>query len=201
MVKIYIFIFSLSLVASIQSESISRKELSILRENCLKTYKEKKYSEAIPLLEKYLSFREEIKFKTLLAKSILFRTDLVAPKEEDEIFIRDEKIHTAIENYKKSARVFSEVIPYLEKVTPNDKSIGELYFLWALSEQFSNEREKAIPLYKKSALLKKDLAALAFYNIGSIYEFLGQKKDSEIYFSKYNQASVDKKEEIREESR
>lgn len=185
MVKTYIFIFSFLLANSVLPESISRKNLNALKENCLKTYSEKKYKEAIPLLEKYISFQDEVRFKILLAKSILFQADLIEPKEKDEIFIRQERIHTILAHYKKAAKIFAEATLYIEKTTPKDKSLGDLYFLWALSEQFSNEREKAIGLYKKSALLKKDLAQVANYNIGAIYDSLGQTKESEIYFSKY----------------
>ncbi|MBK7057818.1 MAG: hypothetical protein IPH52_22750 [Leptospiraceae bacterium] len=43
----------------------------------------------------------------------------------------------------------------MERVTPKDKALANLYFLWALSEQFSEDKERAISLYKKSASLKK----------------------------------------------
>ena len=186
MARIFIYIFSLFAATGIFPDSISKKELKILKQNCLDTYGQKKYPESIPLLEKYLSFRDEVQFKIYLAKSILFRKDLPEPKEEDEIFLREEKIHKVIENYKKSERVFSEVVPYLEKVTPKDKTISSLYFLWALSNQFSENKEKAISLYKKAALLNPELNDAANYNIAVLYEDLGQIKDSQIYFQKTN---------------
>lgn len=184
MARIFIYIFSLFAATGILPDSISKKELKILKLNCIDTYGQKKYPESIPLLEKYLSFRDEVQFKIYLAKSILFRKDLPEPKEEDEIFLREEKIHKVIENYKKSERVFSEVVPYLEKVTPKDKTISSLYFLWALSNQFSENKEKAISLYKKAALLNPELNDAANYNIAALYEDLGQIKDSQIYFQK-----------------
>lgn len=184
MARIFIYIFSLLAATGIFPDSISKKELKILKLNCIDTYGQKKYPESIPLLEKYLSFRDEVQFKIYLAKSILFRKDLPEPKEEDEIFLREEKIHKVIENYKKSERVFSEVVPYLENVTPKDKTISSLYFLWALSNQFSENKEKAISLYKKAALLNPELNDAANYNIAALYEDLGQIKDSQIYFQK-----------------
>ena len=186
MARIFIYIFSLFAATGIFPDSISKKELKILKQNCIDTYGQKKYPESIPLLEKYLSFRDEVQFKIYLAKSILFRKDLPEPKEEDEIFLREEKIHKVIENYKKAERVFSEVVPYLERVTPKDKNIPSLYFLWALSNQFSENKEKAISLYKKAALLNPELNDAANYNIAALYEDLGQIKDSQIYFQKKN---------------
>jgi hypothetical protein len=100
MARIFIYIFSLLAATGIFPDSISKKELKILKLNCIDTYGQKKYPESIPLLEKYLSFRDEVQFKIYLAKSILFRKDLPEPKEEDEIFLREEKIHKVIENYK-----------------------------------------------------------------------------------------------------
>ena len=184
MAKIFIYIFSLLAATCIFPDSISQKELKILKQNCIDTYKQKKYPESIPLLEKYLSFRDEVQFKIYLAKSILFRKDLPEPKEEDEIFSREEKIHTIIENYKKAEKVFSEVVPYLERVTPKDKNISSLYFLWALSNQFSENKEKAISLYKKAALLNPEFRDATNYNIAALYEDLGQIKDSQVYFQK-----------------
>ncbi|MBL0265953.1 MAG: hypothetical protein IPQ05_19345 [Leptospiraceae bacterium] len=136
------------------------------------------------MLEKYLSFRDEVRFKIYLAKAIIFKEDLNPPKEDDEIFIRQEKIHAVVNNYNRAARIFSEVIPYMERVTPKDKNLANLYFLWALSEQFSEDKERAISLYKKSASLSMELRTAAYYNIAALYEDLGQIKDSEIYFNK-----------------
>lgn len=184
MAKIFTFIFSLFAVTSVIPDSISKKDLNTLRMNCIKLFEEKKYSESIGSLEKYLSFRDEVRFKIYLAKAILFREDMQPPKEDDEIFTRQVKIHTAVKNYNRAAMIFSEVIPYIERVTPKDKTLANLYFLWALSEQFSEDKEKAISLYKKSASLSMELRTAAYYNIAALYEDLGQIKDSEVYFNK-----------------
>jgi tetratricopeptide (TPR) repeat protein len=184
MAKIFIYTFSLLATIGIFPDSISKKDLGILRRSSIDLYENKKYTEAIPVLEKYLSFREEVRFKIYLAKAILFREDLPEPREEDEIFLRQEKILAIIKNYNRAAMIFSEVTPYLERVTPKDKSIADLYFLWGLSEQFSQNKEKAISLFKKSAILNEELKSMANYNIAALYEDLGQKKDSEIYFNK-----------------
>lgn len=184
MAKIFIYIFSILLANDILPDSISKKELKLLKQNCIELYSQRKYEEAIPLLEKYLSFRDEVQFKLYLAKSILFRKDLQEPKEEDEIFFRQEKIQIAIANYQKAERIYSEIIPTLERVTPKDKNIPSLYFLWALSNQFGENKEKAITLYKKSSRLNSSLSFAANYNIAALYEDLGQTKDSQIYFQK-----------------
>lgn len=184
MAKIFICIFSLLTVTGIFPDSISKKDLGILRRSCIELYENKKYAESIPVLEKYLSFREEVRFKIYLAKAILFREDLEEPKEEDEIFQRQEKILAIIKNYSRAAIIFSEVTPYLERVKPKDKSIADLYFLWGLSEQFSQNKEKAISLYKKSASLNHELKSMANYNIAALYEDLGQIRDSQVYFNK-----------------
>ncbi|MBK6605323.1 MAG: hypothetical protein IPG24_07510 [Leptospiraceae bacterium] len=184
MARIFTFIFSLLAVTAVLPDSISRKDLNALRQNSIKLFEEKKYSESIDSLEKYLSFRDEVRFKIYLAKAILFREDLNPPKEDDEIFTRQEKIHTSVRNYNRAAQIFSEVIPYMERVTPKEKNLANLYFLWALSEQFSEDKEKAISLYKKSASLSLALRPVANYNIAALYEDLGQTKDSEIYFNK-----------------
>ncbi|MBK7057819.1 MAG: hypothetical protein IPH52_22755 [Leptospiraceae bacterium] len=86
MARIFTFIFSLLAVTAVIPDSISRKDLNTLRQNCIKLFEEKKYSESIDSLEKYLSFRDEVRFKIYLAKAILFREDLNPPKENDEIF-------------------------------------------------------------------------------------------------------------------
>ena len=83
-----------------------------------------------------------------------------------------------------AAKIFSEVVMYLEEVTPKDKRIADLYFLWAFAEYFGENREKAISLFSKSTRLKPELKKMANYNIAAIYEELGQIKDSEIYFKK-----------------
>ncbi|MBP6740890.1 MAG: hypothetical protein KA146_12910 [Leptospiraceae bacterium] len=184
MARIFTFIFSLLAVTTVLPDSISRKDLNSLRQNCIKLFDEKKYSESIHSLEKYLSFRDEVRFKIYLAKAILFKEDLNPPKEDDEIFTRQEKIHAVVNNYNRAARIFAEVVPYMERVTPKEKNLANLYFLWALSEQFSEDKEKAISLYKKSASLSEALRPVANYNIAALYEDLGQTKDSEIYFNK-----------------
>ena len=184
MVKIFIYIFSLFSISSVLAESISKKELISLRQNAIYLYNDKKYTESIPLFERYLSFRNEPKIKIYLAKSFLQRKDLPEPNEDDEIFVRQNKIFTLIENYKKASKIFADVVPYLEQVTPKDRSIPDLYFLWAFSEYFGKNNEKAIGLFKKSAILKPELKKMANYNIAVIYEELGQNTDSQIYFNK-----------------
>ncbi len=184
MAKIYIYIFSLLAATAVFPDAISKKELATLRQTCIELYEQKNYPESIKPLEKYLSFRNEIKFKIYLAKAILFRKDLQEPKQEDEIFLREERIQTIIKNYNRAAKIFSEVVLYTERVTPKDKSLANLYFLWALSEQFSEDKEKAISLYKKSAALSIELRPVANYNVATLYEDLGQIRDSEVYFNK-----------------
>ncbi len=184
MAKIFIYIFSFLTITSVLSDSISKKELSALKQSSVKKYQEKNYAEAIPLLEKYLSFRDEIQFKIYLAKSLILRKDLEEPKEEDDAFLKKEKANLIQRNYNHSAFLFSESVTYLEEITPKDKKLGELYFLWAYAEYFGVNKEKAIGLFKKSAKLNPTLKTMANYNIGSIYEELGQKKDSSIYFNK-----------------
>jgi len=184
MAKIFIYIFSLLSISSLLAESISKKELIHLRQNAIYLYNDKKYTDSIPLFEKYLSFRSEPKIKLYLAKSILQRKDFPEPEEADEIFIRQNKIYNIIENYKKASKIFAEVVPYLEQVTPKDRSIPDLYFLWAFSEYFAKNKEKAIGLFKKSAMLKPELKNIANYNVAVIYEELGQNTDSQIYFNK-----------------
>ncbi|MBP7284329.1 MAG: hypothetical protein KBA66_22270 [Leptospiraceae bacterium] len=184
MAKTFIYIFSFLGATYIIPDSISKRELSELRQVCIESYRNKNYKEAIPSLEKYLSFKNEIEFKLYLAKSILFRKDLISPEEEDEIFLRNDKKTTIQKNYNKSAKIFSEVVMYLEEVTPKDKRIADLYFLWAFAEYFGENREKAISLFSKSTRLKPELKKMANYNIAAIYEELGQIKDSEIYFKK-----------------
>ena len=85
MVKIFIYIFSLFSISSVLAESISKKELISLRQNAIYLYNDKKYTESIPLFERYLSFRNEPKIKIYLAKSFLQRKDLPEPEEDDEI--------------------------------------------------------------------------------------------------------------------
>lgn len=184
MVKIFIYIFSFLAITNVYSESITKKELSLLKQKCVELYNNKKYSESIPILEKYLSFRNEIKFKILLAKAVLFRKDLQEPKEDDDIFSRGEKNLFIINNYKKSSKIFSEVVPYLEKVTPKDKSISDLYFLWAISENYSENKEKAIALFKLSSTKNREFKEISNYNIATLYEDLGQISISQIYFNK-----------------
>ena len=101
MAKTFIYIFSFLGATYIIPDSISKRELSELRQVCIESYRNKNYKEAIRSLEKYLSFKNEIEFKLYLAKSILFRKDLISPEEEDEIFLRNDKKTTIQKNYNK----------------------------------------------------------------------------------------------------
>jgi len=184
MARIFTFIFSILAVTHAFPESISKRDLADLKQKCITLYNEKQFPESIPMLEKYLSYRDEVRFKIYLAKAILFRKDLPEPLADDEIFVRQDKISNAVKNYNRASKIFSEVIIYLEKTTPNDKSIADLYFLWAFSEYFGENKEKAISLFKKSSILNPELKSMANYNIASLYEDLGQIKDSRIYFNK-----------------
>ena len=59
MAKTFIYIFSFLGATYIIPDSISKRELSELRQVCIESYRNKNYKEAIPSLEKYLSFKNE----------------------------------------------------------------------------------------------------------------------------------------------
>jgi hypothetical protein len=65
MARIFTFIFSLLAVTAVLPDSISRKDLNALRQNSIKLFEEKKYSESIDSLEKYLSFGMKLDSKSI----------------------------------------------------------------------------------------------------------------------------------------
>ncbi len=174
-----ILIFSTFLLCFSSFASDKTNLIRELKKKAYSKFREKKYSEAIPYLERYLELQPaEIYMKLVYAQSLLLREDLPVPTRDMDTVTRIEKWREIRKNYKIAAGIFEENILLLENVRPREISLGKWYFQWATAEWFSGNKERAISLYKKA--VKKDFTLIdSYYNIGAIYESLGQYSDAE----------------------
>lgn len=146
------------------------------------------YHKSLPYIEKYLEIQPaEIYMRLVYAQSLLYKENLPIPSREEDSYTRQKKWKEIKENYGESARIFETNIRKLEMVRPREISLGKWYFQWATAEWFSGNKEKAIKLYKQS--VKKDFTLIdAYYNMGAIYESMGQYPDAEKQWRNYVQA-------------
>lgn len=152
-----------------------------LKSSIAKILNEKKYSDSILLLEEFTAlYPEEILYSLYLAKSYLYREDLVVQRPD---FYEIQKVRS---NYHKSLNLFTEKIIFLEQKTPNDKILGEFYFLLGSTEMLLGYDWRAITKFKKSISYDFEKRN-CYYNIGMIYERQGFKKESDHNFQIYNQ--------------
>nr|WP_244594299.1 hypothetical protein [Leptospira ryugenii] len=196
---IYTFsvVFSLVCFTSTTSAEVSRRQemARSLKKQIFALHKSDEETTSIPYIERYLELSpSEIYFKLLYAKALLYRTDLEVPKTEEAIEIRLNKAKLLKSNYAKSAKLFQEGVLHLQQVRPRDPNLGRWYYLWAFSEWFSDNKEKAIKLFQKS--VKQDYRLTeSYYNIAALYESLGQWRDAELYWRKYEKAEREIEEE------
>ncbi|MDF3822022.1 hypothetical protein P3G55_19105 [Leptospira sp. 96542] len=195
-ISISSLVFSLFVSVHLWAGASSKKEESIkLRKQIYSLHKVDEETESLPYLEKYLELNQsELYFKLLYAKSLLYRRDLSVPIVTEPIEVRINKSKEIQKNYNLSSKLFSENVLHLEKVRPRDPNLGKWYYLWAFSELFSDNKEKAIKLFQKAIKLDYRLTE-AYYNIASIYESLGQWKDAELFWRKYEKAERELEEE------
>ena len=188
MAKISFFIFSFFLIAFSILPSEKGRLTKELRAKTYELFKEGKYSESIPYLERYLEIQPaEIYMRLVYAQALLMKEDLPIPSREEDNYTRSEKWKAIKANYGHSAKLFEENIRVFESVRPRDPSLGKCYFHWATAEWFSGNKEKAIKLFGKS--VKKDFTITdAYYNIGAIYDSMGQSVDAQNSWRRYYQA-------------
>ncbi|MCZ8157714.1 MAG: hypothetical protein O9264_16465 [Leptospira sp.] len=194
MAKTTIFTFSLCLAILVQFSAIyaapsRKKEVTHdLRKKIFAHHAADEETVSIPYLERYLEVSpSEIYFKLLYAKALLYRNDLVVPKSEEPIESRINKTRAIQTNYTKAAKIFQENVLHLQRIRPRDANLGRWFYLWAFSEWFSDNKEKAIKLFLKA--VKQDYRLTeAYYNVAALYESLGQWKDAELYWQKYVKA-------------
>lgn len=159
-----------------------------LRKKSYELFKQEKYSESIPYIEKYLEVQPaEIYMKLVYAQALLYKENLPIPTREEDNYSRSQKWKAIRKNYGDSARIFEENITQMEMIRPREPSLGKWYFQWATAEWFSGNKEKAIKLFERS--VGKDFTLTdAYYNIGAIYESMGQYADADNHWRKYVQA-------------
>ena len=201
MAKTIIFIFRfisffLLLVPTLHAETSRKKEsTTALKKQIFAYHRSDEETKSLPYIERYLELSPaEIYFKLLYAKALLYRTDLEVPKNDEAIESRINKNKAIQSNYTKSAKIFQENVTHLQKVRPRDSNLGRWLYLWAFSEWFSDNKEKAIKLFQKA--VKQDYRLTeSYYNIAALYESLGQWRDAELYWRKYEKAEREKEEE------
>jgi tetratricopeptide (TPR) repeat protein len=188
MAKIYFFIFSILFLSIPSYPSEKGRITKDLRKKTYELFKLGEYSKALPYIERYLEIQPaEIYMRLVYAQALLFKEDLPIPSREEDNYTRSEKWKTIKQNYGHSATLFEENIRHFEMVRPRDPSLGKWYFHWATAEWFSGNKEKAIVLFKKS--VKKDFTLTdAYYNVGAIYDSMGQTVDAENSWRQYYQA-------------
>ncbi|MCG9876701.1 MAG: hypothetical protein MH321_18145 [Leptospiraceae bacterium] len=188
MAKIFFYIFSIFLIVAPLYSSEKGRLTKELRAKTYELFKQGRYSESIPYLEKYLEIQPaEIYMRLVYAQALLMKEDLPIPSREEDNYTRAEKWKTIKRNYGNSAKLFEENIQVFESVRPRDPSLGKWYFHWATAEWFSGNKEKAITLFRKS--VEKDFTITdAYYNIGAIYDSMGQAVDAQNSWRRYYQA-------------
>lgn len=188
MAKIFFYIFNIILIVAPLYSSEKGRLTKELKSKTYQLFKDGKYSESIPYLEKYLEIQPaEIYMRLVYAQALLMKEDLPIPSREEDNYTRAEKWKTIKRNYGQSAKLFEENIQVFESVRPRDPSLGKWYFHWATAEWFSGNKEKAITLFRKS--VEKDFTITdAYYNIGAIYDSMGQAVDAQNSWRRYYQA-------------
>ncbi len=185
-----IFIFVFSTIPIVSQSKEHRKDL---KEKIAQVLSKKKYSDSIPLLEEYTSkYPDDLFYSLYLAKSYLYKEDLELPNPN---FSEIQKIRT---NYNKSLNIFTEKINLLEQKTPDDKILGEYYFYLGLVEMTLGYEERSISKFLKSIKYKYEINK-SYYNIGMLYESLGNKKESDRFFKLYNISTSKEKLEVENE--
>ena len=181
---IFIFVFSSTSISS-QSKEHRRD----LKEKIALVLSKKKYSESIPLLEEYTSkYPDDLFYSLYLAKSYLYKEDL-GLSNPNFSEIQDIRV-----NYNKSLNIFTEKIALLEQKTPTDPILGEYYFYLGMVEMILGYDERSISKFQKSISYEYEKNK-SYYNIAMIYEKMGNKKDSDRFFTLYNRSSSKEKSE------
>lgn len=194
---IFKFLFFLLISANLlfAQNSKRKEETKKLKKEIYSLHKQDEETKSIPYLEKYISVsKNELYFKLLYAKALLYRKDLKVPSISEPIEDRINKTKQIQKNYNLAAKTFQENVLHLEKVRPRDSNLGRWYYLWAFSEWFSDNKEKAIKLFQKAVKLDYRLTE-SYYNIASLYESLGQWKDAELFWRKFEKAERELEEE------
>lgn len=187
------FLFSIQSVWA--GGSKKKEETSALKKQIYNLHKVDEETSSIPYLERYLDLSQnELYFKLLYAKALLYRNDLSVPRPDEPAEDRINKAKLIQKNYNLSSKLFQENVLHLEKVRPRDPNLGRWYYLWAFSEWFSDNKEKAIKLFQKAVKLDYRLTE-SYYNIASLYESLGQWQDASLYWRKFEKAEKELEEE------
>jgi len=185
---IFIFVFN-----TISVFSQSKEHRKDLKEKIAQVLSKKKYPESIPLLEEYTSkYPDDLFYSLYLAKSYLYKEDLELSNPN---FSEIQKIRT---NYNKSLNIFTEKISILEQKTPDDKILGEYYFYLGLVEMVLGYEERSISKFQKSIHYTYEINK-SYYNIGMLYERLGNKKESDRFFKLYYNSTSKEKIEVENE--
>lgn len=175
--------------------SKKKEETTALKKQIYGLHKVDDETSSIPYLERYLELSQnELYFKLLYAKSLLYRNDLSVPKPDEPAEDRINKAKIIQKNYNLASKLFQENVLHLEKVRPRDPNLGRWYYLWAFSEWFSDNKEKSIKLFLKAVKLDYRLTE-SYYNVASLYESLGQWKDASLYWRKFEKAEKELEEE------
>lgn len=183
-------------VISLSAGGSKKKEETIaLKKQIYGLHKVDEETSSIPYLERYLELSQnELYFKLLYAKALLYRNDLLVPKPNEPAEDRINKAKIIQKNYNLASKLFQENVLHLEKVRPRDPNLGRWYYLWAFSEWFSDNKEKSIKLFLKAVKLDYRLTE-SYYNVASLYESLGQWKDASLYWRKFEKAEKELEEE------
>jgi len=196
MAKILFFIFDFFIfsIFGVLTSAPNRDSIA-LKQKIVELHLENKETESIPYLERYLELHPtELYYRLIYAKALLYRKDLSTPRLEEDVEVRSNKSRNILANYSKANQIFEESILHLQKVRPRDPNLGKWYYLWAFSAWFSDNKERAILLFRKSVRLDYRLTE-SYYNIASLYESLGQFKDADIFWKKYERAEKELEEE------
>jgi len=192
MAKIFFIIFSIVMLPL--AAYPGRQRMINLKEQIVSLHKKGDITPSLVLIEEYVKLNDhDLVMKLLHAKTLLFREDLIKPSLDDPRGA--EKLALIRQNYSRSAQIFSWAVPYLEKADPRNEHIGSWYFLWAMAEYFSGQKEKSRGLWYKAVKADFTLSD-SWYNIAAGYEALGQYADADRYFKKYKTAEQELNEDV-----
>ncbi|MGV3665208.1 MAG: hypothetical protein ACO1NV_03675 [Leptospira bouyouniensis] len=191
----FFLVFFVTVISLSAGGSKKKEETIALKKQIYGLHKVDEETSSIPYLERYLELSQnELYFKLLYAKALLYRNDLLVPKPNEPAEDRINKAKIIQKNYNLASKLFQENVLHLEKVRPRDPNLGRWYYLWAFSEWFSDNKEKSIKLFLKAVKLDYRLTE-SYYNVASLYESLGQWKDASLYWRKFEKAEKELEEE------
>jgi tetratricopeptide (TPR) repeat protein len=184
MIKIFIFIFSLLSLLSLQASS--REEKKKLEEEIFSLMKLQNFNEASRKLESFIEKYPYEKKMVLNFARTLLRKKLEEPKQEEDPFLREQKFKQIQDNYKLASQIFEKTLKEWIELDPNEKNLGVWIFEWGLAEHLLGKKDRALQIYLL-ATKYPNYPKETYYNIAILKEELRLSKEATRYFKLYQE--------------